>query len=283
MTRRLHRSLLAGTSVLLAGVARGAGPAPTADEAVLVEIGEDRFTMTDFQLYLRQANPRLEFATLPPGEQRYWLDDFVGRKLFALRARQAGLDQAPETRARIAFFVDGVLAQAFKDHVLHEVTVSEAELESYYRDHPKEFELPARVLLQHFLYRTPAKAARVHTRLQQGAAFDRIAEEKKVDPDLVLAERAWFTAETLLPELAEVAFQLPVGTASDVVRSRYGHHVLRVEASEAGRRKGFAAARAELSEKVRRAKAGRRYQEALDQTREERRVRFHFRPSGPTN
>lgn len=113
--------------------------------------------MADFQLYLRQVNPHLEFGNLPRSEQRYWLDDFVAKKLFALRARQARLDQAPEARARIAFLVDGVLAQAFKDKVLQEVTVSDADLEAYYRDHQQEFKLPARVLLQHFLYKTPEK------------------------------------------------------------------------------------------------------------------------------
>lgn len=193
-----------------------------------------------------------------------------------MRARQTGLDQAPETRARIAFFVDGVLAQAFKDKELQELTVSDAELEAYFRDHEEEFRLPARILLQHFLYRTPEKASRARAQLRQGAAFPQLAEEKKLDADVLLVERGWFIRGVLIRELAEVAFQLRAGSVSDVIRSSHGHHVLRVEASEAGRKKDFAAVRSELSDKVRRAKAGRRYQEILDETRKQHQVRFHL-------
>lgn len=276
MSARLSLSL---PVLLLASLAAGAGQG----QAVLVEIGQDKFTMTDFQLYLRQVNPHLDFGRLPPRERRYWLDDFVNKKLFALRARQAKLDQVPETQARIEFFVDGVLAQAFKDKVLQEVTVSDADLEAYYRDHPEEFRLPARVLLQHFLYKTPEKAAHAQTRLREGAAFGQLAEEKKLDADVLLAERGWFVPEALIRELAEVAFQLPAGKVSDVIRSSYGYHVLRVEASEPVRNRDLAAARAELSEKVRRAKAAPRYQQILDETRQQHQVRVHFNGSGPSD
>ncbi len=267
--------------MLLAGQGRVAGRAAAGGEAVLVEIGEDKYTRTDLELYLRQMNPHLDFGKLPPNEQRTWLDDFVARKLFALRAREAKLDQAPETRARIEFFVDGVLAQAFKDSVLQELTVSEAELDTYYRSHKDEFKLPARVFLQHLLYRTQEKAARAQAKLRQGDGFPQLAEEKKTDADLRLAERGWFTAEGLVRELAEVAFQLPRGEVSDVIRSSYGYHVVRVEESEPARAKDFAAARSELVDKVRREKAGRRYQQILDETRQQQRVRLHDDGSRP--
>src|SRR5207244_545924 len=83
-------------------------------QRVLLEIGQEKITVEDFFLYLRQINPRMDFAKLPTSDQRQWLDEFVAKKLFAKRARESKLDQVPEVRARIEFFTDSVLAQEFK-------------------------------------------------------------------------------------------------------------------------------------------------------------------------
>ena len=243
---------------------------------VLLEIGQEKVTFGDFLLHLQQINPLMDFAKLPPSEQRRWLDEFAAKKLFALRAREAKLDRKPEVGARIQFFIDSVLAQAFKEQVLQEIAVTEGELTAYYETHKEEFKLPARVFLQHFLYRSPLKAARAQERLQKGVPFAPLAEEKKTDSELLLVEREWFTAALLIPELAEVAFRLPVGEVSDVIRSSYGYHVLRVEASEPGRYKDFAAVRSEVLDKVRQTKATRVYQQILDATKSRDEVRLHL-------
>ncbi len=243
-------------------------------QVVLLEIDQEKITLADFLLYLRQINPLMDFAKLAPSEQRHWLDEFVAKKLFAIRAREAKLDQTPEVRARIEFFTDGVLAQEFKDRTIHQIGVTEEELTAYYSAHQEEFKLPPRVLLQHFLYKTPEKAAQTQAKLRQGAPFSQIAEQ--VDPGFLVVERHWFTPDLLIPEVREIAFQLSVGGVSDVIRSSYGYHVLYVEAQEPSHYKDFEAARGEILDKVRQAKASRLYQQILDETKNNHHVRLHL-------
>lgn len=273
--RRPFLSMILALLVFVPPAATQAGKESEA-ERVLLEIGQARTTVGDFLLYLRQINPLMDFAKLPASDQRHWVDEFVSKKLFALQAREARLDHTPEVRARIEFFVDSVLAQEFKDKVMREIAVTDEELEAYYRDHKEEFKIPPRVHLQHFLYKSAEKAARAQARLQDGAAFTELAEEKKADPDVLLVERKWFTPSLLIPELAEVAFQLPAGKASDVVRSSYGYHVLRVEEQEPGRYQDLAAARPDILDKVRQARATRLHQEILDETKRRTAVRLHL-------
>jgi len=242
----------------------------------LLEIDKEEITVGDFLLYLRQVNPRMDFFKLPPSEQRQRVDEFVAKKLFALRAREAKLDQTPEVRARIDFFVDSVLAQEFRDKTMRGIAVSEEELTAYYRDHQEEFKLPARVLLQHFLYKTPQKAAGAQTRLLQGAVFNDLAKDKEADSDVLLAERGWFTPDLLIPELRETAFRLSAGEVSDLIRSFYGYHLLRLEAYEPSRYKDLPAARSEILDKVRQSKAAQLYEQILENTKSRHQVHLHF-------
>src|SRR5437879_2297502 len=127
-----------------------------------------------------------------------------------------------------------------------------------------------------FLYKTPEKAGQAEARLRQGAAFDELAKDKKADSDVLLVEHGWFTPSLLIPELSEIAFQLPVGGTSNVLRSSYGYHVLRAEAQEPSRVKDFAEARPEILDKVRQTKAAKLYGEILDNTRNSQQVRLYL-------
>lgn len=232
-------------------------------QQVLLEIGQEKFTLGDFLLHLRQINPLMDFAKLPPSEQRHWVDEYVAQKLFARRAREARLDETPEVRARLEFFADRVLAQAFHEQMRREVTVSEEEVAHYYDRHAEEFRRPARVLLQHFLYRSPERAALAQARLRGGAPFAELAEEKRSDPDVLLAERGWFHREQLLPPLAEPAFALPPGGVSEVIATGYGYHVIRAEILEPSRLPERVAVQADIEQRLRQVKAGERAREIL--------------------
>lgn len=248
----------------------------TRADRVLLEIGPAKTTVGEFLLYLRQINPIMDFANLPASEQQDWLEEFTNKKLFALRAQEAKLDKMPEVRARIEFFVDSVLAQELKDKVLHEIHVTEEELQAYYQNHKEEFKQPSRVLLQHFLYKSSEMATRAQARLAEGASHASLQEDKKTESDLLLVERKWFTPALLISELAEVAFQLPVGKVSDVVQSSYGYHVLRVEDKEPSQYKDPGAARGEILDKIRQSRATRLYQEILDGAKRRHPVRVHL-------
>lgn len=244
---------------------------------VLVEIGDQKITRAEFLNYLKQINPLIDFNKLTEKEQHHYLNEFVSKKLFALKARAAGLDRMVDVRARIEFFTDSVLAQALKDSVMEKIKIAEEELLEYYQAHKKEFKIPPRLLLQHFLYRRAEKAARAREQLRQGATFSQLAAEKGKDLDLILVERNWFAPQLLISELSEAALALESGEVSEVLRSSYGYHVLRLEAREPGSYKEFAAARSEIAERLRRAKAGALYQQLLEEARREHPVRIRLK------
>ena len=242
---------------------------------VLAEVGPQTITVGDFLLYLREVNPRIDLATLSESDRRHYLEEFLSRKLYSLRARESGVDRDPGVRARLDFFIDGVLAQALKDRLVRDIQIPESEVLAYYKDHLGEFQTPPRVLLRHLLYKSPQGAAALK-RLRPGAGETLEADDRATDPDLVLAERRWFTADLLVPPVAEAAFRMPVGEVGEVIHTTYGYHVLRVEQREEGRRRDFADCRAEILDKVRQAKTEAVLLRALDEIRARSDVRLHF-------
>jgi peptidyl-prolyl cis-trans isomerase C len=243
---------------------------------LLLEIGAEKITVGDFLLYLRQVNPRMDFFNLSPADQRYWFNEFLSKKLFARRAHQEGLDEVLEVRARLEFFTEGVLAQEYRDKLTREIPVSEQELKEYYDAHLNEFRAPARVLLEHFLYKTPEKAARGEQKLRAGVAYDELAREKKDDAEVLLVERDWFIRELLITEVAAVVFELPAGAISRVIRSHYGYHVVRVEAVEPSRLQDFTAVRPDIIRKVQQKKAASVFEQTLEETKRSLAVRTYF-------
>ena len=242
---------------------------------LLLEIGAEKITVGDFLLYLRQVNPRMDFFKLPPADQRYWFNEFLSKKLFARRAHQEGLDQAPEVRARLEFFIEGVLAQEYRDKLTREIPISEQELKGYYDAHLNEFRTSPSVLLEHFLYKTSERAVRTEQKLRAGVAYEEQAREKIDDAELLLVERDWFTRELLIPEVAAVVFDLPAG-AIRVIRSSYGFHVVRVGAVEPSPVQDFTAARPDIIRKVRQKKAASVFEQTLEETKRSLAVRTYF-------
>ena len=259
-------------SILLAALV-GYAPAEEKPEPVLLQLGGQQFTRSDFLRYLEQVNPRMDFDKLPASEQRHWIDEYVQKKLFALRAREAKLDELPAVRARVEYFTDSVLAEAWQNRVLEQIAVPPDELEAYYRDHRESFKVPPRVLLEHLLYKSREKARQAQKRLLKGETFTGLAKGKTKDADLLYAERDWFTPELLTREVATTAFQLPAGGVSDVIASSSGYHVLRAEAVEPARYREFDSVRDEILHRLRQQKAASLNQQMIKETLSSENVR----------
>lgn len=271
------RLLLLSLALALAALAAEPAADPSGERnPVLVEIGDEEVRREEFVLYLRQSKPGLAFDRLPPAEKRRLVEEFVERRLLALRAREEGLAEDPDVRMRIAFFTDGVLGQALRARVLDRFEVTEAEARAYYEAHREEFRLPPRYLLTHLLYARSESAAEARARLEDDAPFEELAVERGRDPNLRVAEQRWLTPDLLIPGLAETAAELEIGEVSAVVESEHGHHLLRLEDLEPARYREFEAARSAAERKVRQGKATAVYRELLEEARRRHPVRIRL-------
>lgn len=123
-----------------------------------------------------------------------------------------------------------------------DVTFTEEELERYYRRHLTEFEIPEQVEASHILIKVPegaeeaevekkrALAEKVREEVRSGEDFAELAREYSDDKGSAEQDGSlgYFVRGVMVPAFEEAAFGLEPGQVSEVVRTPFGFHVIKV-------------------------------------------------------
>ena len=121
--------------------------------------------------------------------------------------------------------------------------VSDAEIQQYYTQHQKEYQLDEQVKVRHILIKvdpgaTPqadaaakAKAEGILKQIKAGGNFAELAKANSDDPGSKDqgGELGFLKRGATVPEFDQAAFTLPVGQTSDLVKTKFGYHILQVE------------------------------------------------------
>ncbi len=85
-----------------------------------------------------------------------------------------------------------------------------------------------------------AKAEAILDSLRAGADFEALAKAHSQDPGSaeVGGDLGWFRRGTMVKEFEDAAFALADGQVSPVIETEFGYHIIKVERSRAGERKG---------------------------------------------
>jgi len=157
------------------------------------------------------------------------------KKLLASKGET--LEQAKERR-REEILIEEVLRR----NVLPYVSISPREIREFYRQHIEEFSQKKEVKFRQILikfseYETKDQARQVAEsvlkKLKAGSSFESVAQEYSRDPYAkeggLWGSGAFVGRGTVLHEIDEAIFKLPVNELSAIVESSQGYHILRVE------------------------------------------------------
>lgn len=156
----------------------------------------------------------------------------VRRHLILQQKEVAELRKSERIRKQLKEMEDQlVLAAYLEQHVGQYLTVSDEELQEYYKANLSSFSTPPKVKAKHILLRSEAEAKAVLEKLRKGADFSAMAKQYSIDLPMALEGGSMGTIEKgkTLPELQQVLFSLKEGEVSDVVKTRFGYHILSVE------------------------------------------------------
>ncbi|HEY3973443.1 MAG TPA: peptidyl-prolyl cis-trans isomerase [Candidatus Sulfotelmatobacter sp.] len=128
------------------------------------------------------------------------------------------------------------------------VQVTPDDLRAYYEQHRDQYQVPEQVKVSHIWIKMPLpgddgkvdekKVAEAQHRaddllkqLRSGASFEEVAKKYSEDPGSanVGGSLGWLGKGQATPEFEKVAFSLPKGQISDVVKSSDGFHIIRVD------------------------------------------------------
>lgn len=124
-----------------------------------------------------------------------------------------------------------IVAKFVEEKVGRKLKVSEEEVAKYYEENRYKFSSPPKVEASHILLRDLETAQKVQEKLEKGEDFAQLAKQFSIDLPMALEGGEMGTIERgeALPELEKVLFTLSEGETSEIVKTRFGYHILRVD------------------------------------------------------
>jgi peptidyl-prolyl cis-trans isomerase D len=146
-----------------------------------------------------------------------------------------------------------------------DVQVTPDDLRTYYDQHRDQYRMPEQVKVSHILIKTPlpgpdgkvdekgvAEAQRraedLLKQLKKGAKLEDLAQKYSEDPGSAKqgGSLGWIGKGQTVPEFEKAAFSLPKGQTSDLVKSSYGFHIIRVDEKQEAHVKTLDEVKAEI-------------------------------------
>ncbi len=175
-----------------------------------------------------------------------------------------------------------LVSKVVNAEVRSHLTVLDSELQEAYKAKTDQYKVAGGQTVSHILFLLPpypseqdeqrlrAKAESVLQQLRHGGDFATLARQYSDGPSAETGGLlGTFRPGELLPGFEEAVAQLRPGEISDVVRTRVGFHVIRLEARQAGTMRPFEEVQEEIKSEILRDKTERKYQEWLESLRQQ--------------
>jgi peptidyl-prolyl cis-trans isomerase D len=193
----------------------------------------------------RNEKVKLDYALIKPEELRAKIvrDD---AEVKATYEKNKTKYTVPEKRAVRYGLVD-------VNQIRQNTQIPDDQLKAEYQKNIQQYQVPNRVHVQHILLmtvgKTDSEVEEIHKTaegvLQQtkkkGAKFDELAKKYSEDPGSKAkgGDLGWIFQGQTVPEFEKAAFSLGNGQISDLVRTQYGFHIVKVLEKESAHTKTF--------------------------------------------
>lgn len=170
---------------------------------------------------IKSRDPQAAAQEIPP-EQLNMFKQRLGRIYIAeKKATDQGLDKKPELRLQMMLQHARVVAQQYaKDKLQDKMKATDEEITAYIAKHP-ELDTDTK---------NRAKAEEVLKRARSGEDFAKLAQEFSTDGSKDKGgDLGWFGHGDMIPEFEQAAYALKPGEISDVVQSKFGFHIIKLD------------------------------------------------------
>jgi peptidyl-prolyl cis-trans isomerase D len=158
--------------------------------------------------------------------------------------------------------------------VAGDIQVSHDDLVAYYDQHRDQYRTPEQVKVSHILIKTPVpgadgkvdekgvaeaqrRAEDVLKQIKAGGNFEELAKKYSEDPGSAKegGSLGFIGRGRTVPEFEKAAFSLPKGQISDLVKSSYGFHIIRVDDKQEAHMKSLDEVKDEIEPALKQQKA----------------------------
>jgi len=192
----------------------------------------------------RNEKVKLDYALIKPDELEAKITPDEA-EIKASYEKNKGKYQVPERRVVRYGLVD-------VNQIRQGVQVSDDELKVQYQQNIQQYQVPNRVHVEHILLMTVGKtdaevdeirkkAEDILKQAKKGGNFEDLAKKNSEDSGTKDkgGDLGWIVQGQTVAEFEKAAFSLPKGSISDLVKTQYGFHIIKVLDKETAHTKAF--------------------------------------------
>ncbi len=240
--------LLTALSGVRAEAPKPAEPVTVTPTTPLLRGPDLTLTVADYrQALLGQVPEHRREVDRDPTKRRELLLELYAERLLAREAQRRGLDQQPEIQAQLVQAQRKILVNAIVQQQRAALNLPDftALAEEYYLTHRQDYQHPERIQAAHILWKTQcaceegekrAQAEATLKELRAGADFAELAKQRSDDTGSAVNGGnlgQWLARGTLVKPFEDAVFALPEpGALSEVVKTDYGYHIIKLIARE---------------------------------------------------
>jgi peptidyl-prolyl cis-trans isomerase C len=236
------------------------------DGKTLAEVNGTKITVKDFNAEVENLPPYIRPMAQTPEGKKELLESMVVRELVLEQAKKDGIDKSKEVVTRLEDLKKRVVVEAFvRKKIEQDIKISDDEMKKFYDQNKDKFKSGEQVKASHILVKSESSAQDILSQLKKGASFEELARKNSADASAAKGgDLGWFSKGTMVPEFDKVAFGLKDGELSNVVKTPYGFHIIKVTGKRAAGVRSFD----EVKDQIKAAMMPAKQQEVLQQLKE---------------
>lgn len=221
-----NRKILCLSAILVACVFAISG-CGDAKSKPLATVDGKVITVGDFEK--RISKMPAYYKTLASQRKKDFLDDMINEQLIYKAALKRGINREAEVKELFDEAKRKILIARLMEVELKKSAVSEDKIKEFYQIHKDDFVTPLKLRASHIMVDTEAEANEVLQKLKEGGDFAQLAKQYSKDPSKERGgDIGYFIKGQLMPELEEVCFKLQVGQTADIIKTKFGYHIIKL-------------------------------------------------------
>ena len=227
-------------------------------ETVLVSFRGGEITLGEFNKSWGDPDNKNKYKT-----KEKLLENMLKERILVQRAQEIGLEEDENVSSQIKAAIEQIRKEeeekikistqqaltdaATKVEIYDKVKLSEEEITEYYEENKEEFIKDEEYHLRHILVETQEEAEAVLEKISGGADFAELAKERSLCPSREQGGDLGFIARgrTVKP-FEDAAFALKPGEISEVVKTQFGYHIIKLEEISLERQKTLEESKREI-------------------------------------
>jgi len=206
---------------------------------VVAEVGGEKITLEKLDEMIQDLPP--QFQAMAASRKGEFLDSVIDEKLLYAKALSENIDKDPKVKRQLEqISKQVVISELLRKEMEQKIRISDEDAKNYYEANKDQYTEQEKYRASHILVDTEQEAKDLIVRLNAGEDFAALAKEKSKCPskekggDLGLASKG-----QMVPEFEAAALSLEPGKISDVVKTQFGYHIIRLEEKQPSKERSF--------------------------------------------